>query len=333
MTMPGRKYSQPNNNYRYGFNGKENDKDAGEGIQDYGMRIYSERLGRFLSVDPISKKYPELTPYQFASNRPLDGIDLDGLEWFALYKAIMEAVDPDFKNKKDKGRIYGLLRSITADGIGDKIGSSIVEAARNPPPPPSIKDVVINSIGGPAWSIAKGLYYQGKSAFVDGNKQAQGELIGDAMMIGAGGIGGNVEVAGERVAVGELAVAEFENPILNFGVKNPGEFNTIRTTEYNSQNFEFNTAHSYYKEHSLNGVSTKFDPLEISVDAVESSIAKDIDWGIKNGIELPNANSGGKVTPFEGNISLNGQEVKYQAVKVDNTIRVSDYFIKAPSKK
>lgn len=32
-------------------------------------------------MDPISKKFPELTPYQFASNRPIDGIDLDGLEW------------------------------------------------------------------------------------------------------------------------------------------------------------------------------------------------------------------------------------------------------------
>jgi hypothetical protein len=32
-------------------------------------------------VDPITKEYPELTPYQFASNRPIDGIDLDGLEY------------------------------------------------------------------------------------------------------------------------------------------------------------------------------------------------------------------------------------------------------------
>ena len=45
------------------------------------MRIYDPRLGRFLSVDPITKEYPELTPYQFASNRPIDGTDLDGLEY------------------------------------------------------------------------------------------------------------------------------------------------------------------------------------------------------------------------------------------------------------
>ena len=38
-------------------------------------------MGRFLSVDPLTKKYPELTPYQFASNRPIQGIDRDGKEF------------------------------------------------------------------------------------------------------------------------------------------------------------------------------------------------------------------------------------------------------------
>ena len=81
MLMPGRKYSIANTNYRFGFNGKENDNDIENGAQDYGMRIYDGRLGRFLSVDPITKKYLELTPYQFASDRPIDGNDLDGLEY------------------------------------------------------------------------------------------------------------------------------------------------------------------------------------------------------------------------------------------------------------
>lgn len=31
-------------------------------------------------VDPLTKQYPELTPYQFASNSPIANIDLDGLE-------------------------------------------------------------------------------------------------------------------------------------------------------------------------------------------------------------------------------------------------------------
>ena len=45
------------------------------------MRIYDPRLGKFLSVDPIGNKFPELTPFQFASDRPVDGIDMDGLEY------------------------------------------------------------------------------------------------------------------------------------------------------------------------------------------------------------------------------------------------------------
>ena len=81
MLEPGRNYSVANTNYRYGFNGKENDNDIENSMQDYGMRIYDGRLGRFLSVDPLTPKYPFLTPYQFGSNRPIDGIDLDGLEW------------------------------------------------------------------------------------------------------------------------------------------------------------------------------------------------------------------------------------------------------------
>ena len=93
MLMPGRKFSSASQ-YRYGFNGKENDNEVkGEGNQqDYGMRIYDTRLGRFLSVDPITSDYPELTPYQFASNRPLEGVDLDGLEFFSKKDAQGKAV-------------------------------------------------------------------------------------------------------------------------------------------------------------------------------------------------------------------------------------------------
>ncbi|OYU93053.1 MAG: hypothetical protein CFE21_21940, partial [Bacteroidetes bacterium B1(2017)] len=78
--MPGRSYQA--SEYRFSFNGKEKDDEVkGEGgQQDYGMRIYDTRLGKFLSVDPISMQYPELTPYQFSSNAPIDGIDKDGLE-------------------------------------------------------------------------------------------------------------------------------------------------------------------------------------------------------------------------------------------------------------
>jgi RHS repeat-associated protein len=92
MMMPGRKYSS--DSYRYGFNGKENDNEVkGEGNQqDYGFRINDPRLGRFLSVDPLTDEYPELTPFQFAGNTPIQATDLDGLE-------------PAYHYEDDKGRL------------------------------------------------------------------------------------------------------------------------------------------------------------------------------------------------------------------------------------
>lgn len=81
MLMPHRSYASTAN-YRFGFNGKENDNEP-KGLgneQDYGMRIYDTRLGKFLSTDPITNEYPWYTPYQFAGNKPISFVDLDGLE-------------------------------------------------------------------------------------------------------------------------------------------------------------------------------------------------------------------------------------------------------------
>lgn len=86
MGMATRGSSASTTSSRYGFNGKENDNEVkGTGNQqDYGMRIYDPRLGRFLSLDPISSDYPWYTPYQFAGNKPISSIDLDGAEdWMA----------------------------------------------------------------------------------------------------------------------------------------------------------------------------------------------------------------------------------------------------------
>jgi RHS repeat-associated protein len=69
--------------YRYGFNGKEKDDEVynADGTEyDYGMRIYDSRLARFLSVDPLFKRYPWNSTYAFAENDVIRCIDLDGCE-------------------------------------------------------------------------------------------------------------------------------------------------------------------------------------------------------------------------------------------------------------
>jgi RHS repeat-associated protein len=71
----------------YGFNGKEKDPEGmggGGSTYDYGFRIYNPQIAKFLSVDPLSASYPWYTPYQFAGNKPIICLDLDGLEeWYS----------------------------------------------------------------------------------------------------------------------------------------------------------------------------------------------------------------------------------------------------------
>jgi RHS repeat-associated protein len=63
---------------RYRFCGKEKDEESG--LYYYGMRYYSPWTCRFINVDPLAKKYPFYTPYQYAGNQPIIAIDEDGLE-------------------------------------------------------------------------------------------------------------------------------------------------------------------------------------------------------------------------------------------------------------
>ena len=83
MPLPGRQYN--GGGYKYGFNGKELDANGtgmggGGNTYDYGFRIYNPQVAKFLSVDPLIASYPWYTPYQFAGNKPIWAIDLDGLE-------------------------------------------------------------------------------------------------------------------------------------------------------------------------------------------------------------------------------------------------------------
>ncbi|MBC7384076.1 MAG: hypothetical protein H7296_14015 [Bacteroidia bacterium] len=83
--MPGREYNA--GNYRYGFNGKEKDDELnGKGNTiDFGDRIYDSRVGRFLSIDPLYSKFPFISPFSYAGNRPISAIDVKGDSVYILF--------------------------------------------------------------------------------------------------------------------------------------------------------------------------------------------------------------------------------------------------------
>lgn len=93
--MSGRKSSTLR--YRYGFNGQEKDDEikGSENSYEFTYRIYDSRIGRFLSVDPLAPNYPWNTPYAFAENRVIEGIDLEGLEYAtAIYRYYANSKEP-----------------------------------------------------------------------------------------------------------------------------------------------------------------------------------------------------------------------------------------------
>ena len=58
--------------------GKE--KDAETGYHYFGARYYNSDLSLWLSVDPMSDKYPSLSPYNYCAWNPLKIVDPDGME-------------------------------------------------------------------------------------------------------------------------------------------------------------------------------------------------------------------------------------------------------------
>lgn len=80
----------------------------GEGNQvDFGERVYDPRVGRFLSVDPMSMERVSWTPYNSMRNNPINNIDPTGAldEWVQTGGEVKW--DDRVKDQKSAERIYG----------------------------------------------------------------------------------------------------------------------------------------------------------------------------------------------------------------------------------
>ncbi len=77
---------------RYTFSAKE--KDTETGYSYFGSRYYSSDLSIWLSVDPMSDKYPSLSPYAYCNNNPIlikDPNGEDGVITIKNYKITISA--------------------------------------------------------------------------------------------------------------------------------------------------------------------------------------------------------------------------------------------------
>lgn len=84
MLLNNRHGSVDSDAYRYGFQGQERDDEVkGEGNSyNYTFRMHDPRLGRFFKLAPLAPKYAHNSPYAFSENRVVDGVELEGLEYY-----------------------------------------------------------------------------------------------------------------------------------------------------------------------------------------------------------------------------------------------------------
>ena len=82
MLIPDRNGAVSGTDYRYGFQAQECDQEMSNSASYYAFeyRTNDARIGRFLSIDPLTHEYPFYSPYQFSGNRLIDMKELEGLE-------------------------------------------------------------------------------------------------------------------------------------------------------------------------------------------------------------------------------------------------------------
>ena len=117
MVMPGRKWN--NGDYRYGYNGMEQDIELKGNGNSYTteFRQYDPRLGRWMSLDPMMAKFPSMSPYLAFNNNPVYFVDPMGLEG--------TPGEPE-KKTKDGGSVSG-----AGEGSGKTLDEVEIKGDRN----------------------------------------------------------------------------------------------------------------------------------------------------------------------------------------------------------
>jgi RHS repeat-associated protein len=96
------------------------DNHLGSACLELEMHHYAAWLCRFINVDPLQFKYPYYTPFQYAGNKPITYIDLDGGEEDKKYKLDIANLKTNlYENYNESDQFGGL-------GVGINFKRSIL---------------------------------------------------------------------------------------------------------------------------------------------------------------------------------------------------------------
>jgi RHS repeat-associated protein len=139
MQMPGRNITT--NKYRFGYQGEEADMEiyGDKSAYAFKYRMHDARIGRFWSLDPLAKKYPQWAPYVFSGNRVIGSKEMEGLQ--PIYRGggpnsspthmdpKLSASDHQEIHRKRQGRYYDKINAMNKKTI-DPVFEPILNKAK-----------------------------------------------------------------------------------------------------------------------------------------------------------------------------------------------------------
>ena len=111
--------NQRNTTYdeRYKFTGKE--RDAETGYDFFGARSYSSAITSWLSIDPLSDKYPSISPYAYCNWNPVKYVDPDGRYFDEANEGVAQKIEVECQNKLSSEKINHYRRKELTKTIRD----------------------------------------------------------------------------------------------------------------------------------------------------------------------------------------------------------------------
>ncbi len=132
MILKGRSNALSGENYRFGFQNQEADKEYWGGAVSFEYRVEDARLGRFFAVDPLSNSYPWNSPYAFCENKVGLGIELEGAE--------LQELNSSMFKMKGTGGFTGLGYGVSGPVLCKPTAYEIMIVNRNVPEPLKYSD-------------------------------------------------------------------------------------------------------------------------------------------------------------------------------------------------
>ncbi len=103
--------------------------------------MHDPRVGRFFATDPLEKKYPWYTPYQFSGNKVIQFVELEGLEeapskaqillYETQYKAELKTFNARLAVISTRGTVDALYNASTG-GLYDVFGGNHIDDYDDP---------------------------------------------------------------------------------------------------------------------------------------------------------------------------------------------------------